>query len=49
MITIDERFAQLHPSSMTVSQVGGETFPDGVTHDTRRLETFRVYMDRGLG
>ena len=49
MTTIDERFAELHPSSMTISQVGGETFPDGVTHDGRRLEPFRVYMDRGLG
>ena len=49
MPTIDERYYQLHPKSVALSERGAELFPDGVTHDSRKAEPFRLYMDHGLG
>ena len=49
MPTITERFYELHPTSAELSSNSEELFPGGVTHDGRRLDPFRVYMDRGLG
>ena len=49
MPTIDERYYQLHPKSVALSERGAELFPDGVTHDSRKAGPFRLYMDHGLG
>ena len=49
MPSITERFYELHPTSLEMSSAAEELFPDGVTHDGRKLNPFRVYMDRGLG
>ena len=49
MSSIDERFYQLHQKSATISKKSEELFPDGVTHDSRKIAPFRVYMDHGLG
>ncbi len=49
MSTIDERYYQLHPKSAELSKEAEDIFPDGVTHDGRKAEPFRVYMNQGLG
>ena len=49
MSSIDERYSQLHPKSVVLSERAEDLFPDGVTHDGRKAGPFRVYMDRGLG
>ena len=49
MSAVTERFYELHPASVELSQSSDDIFPDGVTHDGRKMEPFRVYMDRGLG
>ena len=49
MPTITEKFYELHASSVELSAAAEEIFPDGVTHDGRKLNPFRVYMDRGQG
>ena len=49
MPSITERFYELHPSSVELSAAAEEFFPDGVTHDGRKHDPFRVYMDRGQG
>ena len=49
MTAIEQRFGELHPTS---SQLGAEAaglFPDGVTHVSRKLTPFPVYMERGSG
>lgn len=49
MSAIDERYYQLHPRSAEMSKEAEHLFPDGVTHDGRKSQPFRVYMDRGFG
>jgi len=49
MSTIDKRYYQLHPKSAELSKEAEDIFPDGVTHDGRKAEPFRVYMNQGLG
>ena len=46
---IDERYYELHPKSVEISNEAEGLFPDGVTHDSRKSHPFRVYMDRGSG
>ncbi len=49
MVSIDERYYQLHPKSAAISKQAEDIFPDGVTHDGRKAQPFRVYMSQGLG
>ena len=49
MATINERFYEMHPRSAEISDSAEDLFPDGVTHDGRKMGPFRVYMDRGQG
>jgi glutamate-1-semialdehyde 2,1-aminomutase len=49
MSSIDERYAQLHPKSAAMSTEAEAMFPDGVTHDGRKAQPFRIYMSHGLG
>ena len=46
---IEERFRQLHPRSASMAEEAYALFPNGVTHDARRLAPFPIYMDRGKG
>ncbi|WP_089721892.1 aspartate aminotransferase family protein [Candidatus Entotheonella palauensis] len=49
MSAVDERYYQLHPKSVEMSKEAEHLFPDGVTHDGRKSQPFRIYMDCGLG
>ena len=49
MSTIDERFAQTHAGSARIAEAGRQSFPDGVTHDSRWITPFPIYMTRAEG
>ena len=50
MVTpIEERYIELHPGSAERHVKAKELFPDGVTHDGRRLKPFPIYATHGLG
>ena len=49
MSAIEERFRQLHPTSEGLAAQARQLFPDGVTHVSRKLAPYPVYMDRGKG
>ncbi|MBI4305870.1 MAG: aspartate aminotransferase family protein [Chloroflexi bacterium] len=49
METINERFDHLHPRSMELFQEAKAHFPNGVTHDGRRLEPFSLYTTHAAG
>ena len=49
MTAIEDRFRKLHPKSEVLAEQGRQLFPDGVTHVSRKLAPFPVYMDRGKG
>src|SRR5262245_810360 len=42
-------FAAAFPRSRALAEQARAIFPDGVTHDLRRLEPFPVYVDRAAG
>src|SRR5580692_8447343 len=44
-----ERFAAEFPRSGTLHERARCIFPDGVTHELRRLEPFPLYVDRAAG
>ncbi len=44
-----ERFAAEFPRSRTLHARARGVFPDGVTHELRRLEPFPVYVERAAG
>ncbi len=46
---IEERFAELHPASAARHETARQVFPDGVTHDARRLKPFPLYFTHGEG
>lgn len=49
MPTINERYRQLHPTSLKLYQEAQGLFPDGVTHDTRWVTPFPIYATHGMG
>ena len=50
MVTsIEQRFMELHPGSGERYAKAKDIFPDGVTHDGRRLKPFPIYATHGLG
>ncbi len=49
MTAIEERFRELHPTSEGLAAQARQLFPDGVTHVSRKLAPYPVYMDRGKG
>ena len=50
MATIDERYEELHPTSLKLYQERAQAlFPDGVTHDTRYVTPFPIYATQGIG
>lgn len=49
MSKILARFEALHPTSAQLARRAGRVFPDGVTHDLRRLTPFSLYVSRASG
>ena len=50
MVTpIEQRYIDLHPKSAEFHATAKSIFPDGVTHDGRRLSPFPIYSSHGLG
>jgi glutamate-1-semialdehyde 2,1-aminomutase len=44
-----ERYAAAFPASRRLAERARGVFPDGVTHDLRRMDPFPVYVDRAAG
>ena len=50
MVTaIEQRYIDLHGKSAELHATARDLFPDGVTHDGRRLSPFPVYVTHALG
>jgi glutamate-1-semialdehyde 2,1-aminomutase len=49
MTAIEDRYAELHPTSLTLAGEAAGLFPQGVTHASRFMSPFPVYMERGSG
>lgn len=50
MVTpIEQRYIDLHPGSAQRHAKAKDIFPDGVTHDGRRLRPFPIYATHGQG
>ena len=50
MVTgIEQRYIDLHPGSAERHARARDIFPDGVTHDARRMSPFPLYATHGLG
>jgi glutamate-1-semialdehyde 2,1-aminomutase len=47
--TIEQRYIDMHPGSAERHTKAKEIFPDGVTHDGRRLSPFPIYATHGMG
>lgn len=47
--TIEQRYLQLHPGSAERWAAARDIFPDGVTHDGRRMSPFPLYGVHGQG
>jgi glutamate-1-semialdehyde 2,1-aminomutase len=48
-LSLNQRYAAEFPQSAVLAARGRQIFPDGVTHDSRYLTPFPVYIDRALG
>lgn len=46
---IEQRYIDLHPGSLKRHERAATLFPDGVTHDARRMSPFPIYATHGLG
>ena len=49
MDTIGDRYHRLHPSSLSRYQQAQRLLPDGVTHDTRWMTPFPIYVTHARG
>jgi glutamate-1-semialdehyde 2,1-aminomutase len=49
MRSIDEEYLYKHPTSKRLYSDAQSLFPSGVTHDTRYVEPFPIYMTHGSG
>lgn len=49
MTAIENRYVQLHPTSEKLAGEADGLFPQGVTHASRLMSPFPVYMERGSG
>ena len=45
----EEQFVKTHPKSQALAERAKGLFPDGVTHDGRKLSPFPLYIDRLQG
>ena len=48
-MTILQRYVELHTTSAKLHAAAARVFPDGVTHDMRRLTPFPLYVERASG
>ena len=46
---IEQRYIDLHSKSAEIYATARDMFPDGVTHDGRRLDPFPIYVTHALG
>ncbi len=46
---IEQRYIDLHPGSLERHAQARDIFPDGVTHDGRRMSPFPIYATHGIG
>ena len=46
---IEQRYIDLHPGSLERHATARDIFPDGVTHDGRRMSPFPIYATHGIG
>ncbi len=49
MTTIKERYIKEHAKSAQLYQKSKTLFPDGVTHDARRMDPFPIYITHAMG
>ncbi|MBM3924932.1 MAG: aminotransferase class III-fold pyridoxal phosphate-dependent enzyme [SAR202 cluster bacterium] len=49
MPTIVEEYVKKHPKAAALFKQSAETFPDGVTHDTRYMTPFPLYITEARG
>lgn len=48
-ITLDDTYAETLPHSQALFARAQKIFPDGVTHDNRRMQPFPIYIERAEG
>lgn len=48
-VTIEQRYIDLHPGSRQRHERASRVLPSGVTHDSRFLRPFPIYVDRAEG
>ena len=48
-MSIEQRYADLHPNSASLSAIAARVLPNGVTHDARHLRPFPVSIERAAG
>ena len=48
MVAAEDRYLELHKGSATRYETAKSLFPDGVTHDTRWVTPFPLFMTHGL-
>lgn len=46
---IEQLYTRLHPKSAELAARARDHFPNGVTHDTRKMSPFGIYMTHGEG
>lgn len=49
MTAIETRYAEMHPGSNELGVRANGLFPEGVTHVSRQMSPFPLYMERGSG
>ena len=49
MVATEDRYLELHKSSASLYEKAKKLFPDGVTHDTRWVTPFPLFMTHGKG
>jgi glutamate-1-semialdehyde 2,1-aminomutase len=48
-MTLDDTYAETLPHSQALFRRAQKVFPDGVTHDNRRMQPFPIYIERAAG
>jgi glutamate-1-semialdehyde 2,1-aminomutase len=48
-VTLDDTYAEALPKSQELFARAQHIFPDGVTHDNRRMQPFPIYVERAEG
>jgi glutamate-1-semialdehyde 2,1-aminomutase len=48
-LKLDDAYAEALPNSQALFQRAQKIFPDGVTHDNRRMQPFPIYVERAEG